>query len=80
VIPVGTILIMLATANVPGWQPAEGQCLASSEFPELAEVLHDGKNWPYGKCLGGFKVPDLRTENTPTSDGKPTQYFIKVKP
>lgn len=80
VIPIGTILLAMANMIAPGFMPAEGQCLKTLEYPELADVLHDGDNWPYGLCDGGFKIPDLRSKDTEDSERYHHKWFIKVKP
>jgi len=77
-IPIGTIILMLASSHVPGWTLADGQCLQLQKAPELASALHEGDYWPYGQCEDGFRIPDLRSKQTPLSGSNPTAYFIKV--
>ncbi len=61
-------------APVPdGFLIADGHCVANADYPELADVLHDGDMWPYGKCDDNhFHLP-----NTCDKDNK--CMIIKVK-
>lgn len=58
---IGTILFIINLVLPTNFLPADGRCLAITAYPKLAEVLHDGSNWPYGRCMYnyGFKLPDL---------------------
>lgn len=80
--------IVFALASLsPDYLPADGRCLPLKEYPELAEVLHEGDNWPYGRCGNdGFRLPNLQgmvkirplddTAKLPPSGAQP---WIKVK-
>ena len=58
---IATIVYVLASAAMyDGYHLADGSCLADKDYPELAKVLHDGENWPYGRCdRYHFRLPDL---------------------
>lgn len=71
---IGT-LIATASLSLPlNFFPSDGRCLAIAEYPKLASVLHDGDNWPYGRCMYnyGFKLPN-------TCDKNNNCMLIKVK-
>jgi hypothetical protein len=76
--PIGT-LALLMIGIYSDWLPAEGQCLNKFEYYSLAEVLHEGDYWPYGKCDEGFRIPDLRSKPTQDSERYKHQWMIKVK-
>jgi hypothetical protein len=43
-----------------GWAQADGSCVADSDYPKLAAVLHQGKKWPHGRCdAKRFRLPNL---------------------
>lgn len=69
--------IVGATFLLMGYMVADGRCLPIKEYPQLAETLHDGDNWPYGRCNynSGFRLPDLLSKNK--GSGVP---LIRVKP
>jgi hypothetical protein len=55
--------IAILIHSIPAhYLPADGRCLDMARYSELANALHDGDNWPWGKCDDGhgFRLPDLR--------------------
>lgn len=59
-IPIGTLKYVIGG----DYQKADGHCLKIKDFPELADVLHDGSRWPYGRCnKDGFKLPNTCDQN-----------------
>lgn len=73
---VGELIFTLSVAT-NGYLPADGRCLPIKLYPELSEVLHDGGNWPYGRCNfnSGFRLPDLTSK-----DKNKGHYIIRVDP
>ena len=69
------VFLAFGTVDVPkDYMWADGRCLAISEYPELARVIHDGDDWPYGRCGDdGFRIPDLRAR------GQYGNHIIKVR-
>ncbi len=80
---IGEILSVVSLTIIPyNYLPADGRCLPISQYQELAEVIHDGDYWPYGKCIGndGFKLPDLRGSVKITQFGEQESvWIIRVK-
>lgn len=72
---IGQIIFSLALILNPfDYLPADGRCLKINEYQELANILHDGDNWPYGKCNDyEFRLPDFKS-NIPNS-----VPYIRVK-
>lgn len=67
---VGQIMYWLAAVHpVPhGYMEADGRCLTIGLYPQLAEALHDGDNWPYGTCgEGTFRLPNLKSKDEHTT-------------
>lgn len=70
---VGTIIFALSPQT--GYLSADGSCLSDSDYQELSDVLHDGKNWPYGRCdAEHFRLPDLK------NNADKSIPLIRVKP
>lgn len=60
-VPVGALVYSIAPIHSDKWFEADGRCLRDSDYPALADALHEGDNWPYGRCDGEhFRIPDLR--------------------
>lgn len=58
---VGELSLFLTDAPIRGWLPATGQCVKDADYIELASVMHEGDDWPYGRCdATHFRLPDLR--------------------
>lgn len=74
---VGSIIYMATSAVIPNYMVADGTCLADKDYPELARVIHEGNNWPYGRCDSEhFKLPNFCGKIGETYIGCPQ---IKVK-
>lgn len=72
---IGEIILFVLGATIPqNHMIADGRCLDIREYSELADAIHDGDNWPYGKCEENkFKLPDLRSKQSKAV------YLIKVR-
>lgn len=58
------------------WLDADGSCVADAEFRALSEALHDGNNWPFGRCDSEhFRLPNLLGQ---MNDGK-TGALIRTR-
>lgn len=56
------------------WKWADGSCVEDARYPALSRAIHDGDNWPYGRCdETHFRLPDLR------SNIKAARYLIRVR-
>ena len=70
---VGTIIYVAVSMIIPNYIIANGACLADKDYVELANILHNGDNWPYGRCdAEHFKLPN-------TCDKDNNCMMIKVK-
>jgi hypothetical protein len=69
---IGMLVYATVATIPPHYLPADGRCVSVDQYPSLAEVLHNGDDWPYGRCEDhGFRIPDLTPKSLGRHGGDP---------